>query len=112
VALASVGAQVWQGHLTRESERKKWLRERRSEAYIALLREFWKDKSVADEAYELMWARLNAYASPALRAMFHQWLDNDSSELRDEIKQAIAVELRAANQLGLGTSQHCPRRCS
>jgi hypothetical protein len=45
VALAAVAAQVWQGHLNRENERRAWLRDRQAEAYISVLRLFAKRQS-------------------------------------------------------------------
>jgi hypothetical protein len=37
VALASIGGTLWSTHQTRMSERRKWLRDRQAEAYVAFL---------------------------------------------------------------------------
>jgi hypothetical protein len=76
VALAAVGAQVWQGRLNRANESRAWLRDRRTEAYIAILRQFVKgpdEVSLAER--EEITARVAAFASPEMLSLFDQWAD-------------------------------------
>jgi hypothetical protein len=76
VALAAVAAQIWQGRLNRENEGRAWLRDRRAEAYISVLRLFVKTSDqVAQSEWEELTARVTAFASPALGSLFKEWSD-------------------------------------
>jgi hypothetical protein len=86
VALAAVAAQVWQGRLTRENESRAWLRDRRAEAYIAVLRLFVKTPDqVSQPEWEELTARLAAFASPAMISLYRQWSDAASTANHPEV---------------------------
>jgi hypothetical protein len=73
VALAAVGAQIWQGHLNRESERRAWLRDRRAEAYISVLMLFAKTpEQVTQPEWEELTARVAAFSSPLMSLLFNR----------------------------------------
>ncbi len=74
VALAAIAAQLWQGRLNRESERRAWLRDRRADAYISVFRLFEKtpDQVSQDEREHLM-ATVRAFASPTVTDLFTKW---------------------------------------
>ncbi len=76
VALAAVAAQVWQGRLNRANESRAWLRDRRTEAYISVLRQFVKgpDQVSLAEREEIT-ARVAAFASPEMLSLFDQWAE-------------------------------------
>jgi hypothetical protein len=76
VAMAAVAAQIWQGHLTRESDRRAWLRDRRAEAYLAVLRLFVKTPDeVTQPEWEQLTALVYAYATPPVVELFVSWGD-------------------------------------
>jgi hypothetical protein len=76
VALVSVGAQVWLSRISRENERRDWLRDRRTDAYLALLelmRTYAGD--VTREEWVTMSARINAFASRTISTLYSEWRD-------------------------------------
>lgn len=76
VALAAVAAQIWQGQVNRESERRAWLRDRRADAYIAILRLFVKTpEEVTQPEWEQLTAMVYAYASSPMVELFLHWGD-------------------------------------
>jgi hypothetical protein len=76
VALAAVAAQLWQGHLDRESERRTWLRDRRADTYISMFRLFEKTPDqVTQDEWEHLMAAVHAFASPTMTDLFAKWGD-------------------------------------
>jgi len=114
VALAAVGAQMWQGRLNRESERRAWLRDRQANAYIAILRLFVKTPDqVTQDEWEQLTASTRAFASPRIFDLYAQWgtasrttwepgvaeeargkAYDDAERLQEELGAAIASELQ------------------
>lgn len=74
VALAAVAAQVWQGHLNRQSEQRAWMRDRRADTYIAIFRLFEKAPGdVTQPEWEELMARVRIFASPTMAEFFDEW---------------------------------------
>lgn len=114
VALVSVGAQVRMSRISRENARRDWLRDRRTEAYLALLalmRTYSND--VTREDWVTMSARINAFASSGLIALYTQWRDvsapglapgaskqtrTDAAAKQDEIARKIELAVAAELQ--------------
>jgi hypothetical protein len=117
VALVAVAAQVWQSRLSRENERRSWLRDRRTDAYLALLelmRTYAGD--VTRQEWVTMSARVSAFASPTVTGLYHEWRDvsgrglaagisdqirADAADEQDEISRrielAVAAELQGSS---------------
>jgi hypothetical protein len=113
VALVAVAAQVWQSRLNRESEHRGWLRDRRTEAYLALL-ELMRTYAgeVTREEWVSMSARVDAFASGTITGLYSEWRDvsekglaagisdqtrTDAAAKQDEI--ARRIELAVAKEL-------------
>lgn len=89
VALAAVAAQVWQGRLNRESERRAWLRDRRADAYISVFQLFAKTPDqVSQQEWEHLTATLYAYASAGIVGLFKQWGDAAALTWRKDVPEA------------------------
>jgi hypothetical protein len=76
VAVATLGVQVWQAHLNRRTEPLEWLRDRRTEAYLALLPLFVK---TPQDLHEDEFPQLGPGSTPLLalksRLFYTQWAD-------------------------------------
>lgn len=105
VALAAVAAQVWQGRLNRENENRAWLRDRRAEAYIAVLRLFVKTPDqVTQPEWEELNARVTAFGSPAVISLYEQWSDatstaNDPKVTPDAFEKAYEESLSLQHRI-------------
>ena len=76
VALAAIAAQVWQGHLNRQSEQRAWLRDRRADTYIAMFRLFEKTPNeVTQDEWEMLMATVRIFASTTMTDLFSEWGD-------------------------------------
>ena len=126
VALAAVGAQIWQGHLNRESERRAWLRDRRAEAYISVLKLFAKTPDqVTQPEWEELTARVAAFSSLPMGALFNRWSEvvaeanggslskeaygealKLSEDLQEQIRDQVATELQGSVPRKLPASEH------
>jgi hypothetical protein len=116
VALAAVAAQIWQGRVNRESDRRAWLRDRRADAYIAILRLFVKTPDeVTQPEWEELTAMVYAYASPPMVELFLNWGEasrltwqsdvadddrkrayQDAEQFQQQLKALVASELQGA----------------
>jgi hypothetical protein len=96
VALAAVAAQLWQGRLDRESERRAWLRDRRADTYLSIFRLFEKTPDqVSQDEWEHLMATVRAFASQTVADLFDKW--SDASRVTWDKNSSVA-SLRTAYQ--------------
>lgn len=108
VALAAVAAQIWQGHLNRQSEQRAWLRDRRADTYVSMFRLFEKTPSqVSQDEWEILMATVRVFASRAMTDLYAQWAesgrvtrdDNASQEVRESAYQdAVTAQRQMESQ--------------
>lgn len=114
VALAAVAAQLWQGRQNITSERRAWLRDRRADAYISLLRLFEKTPDqVSQDEWEHLTATVRAFASATITDLFARWgaasrmtWDKDATqEARDQAYRDAGVAQRGIQALVISELQ-------
>ena len=93
VALAAVAAQVWQGHLNRQSEQRAWMRDKRADTYIAIFRLFEKTPAdVSQLEWEELMAKVRIFASPAMAEFFTEWGEAARQTWDDQIPDDARVQ--------------------
>lgn len=97
VAILATVLQFYQGHLARQGDRERWLRDKQAVAYVQLLKAFWweptKEKKGLQE-WQSMWANVNAFGSDEVRTLFAEFYESDSESVRVRIEAQIARELQ------------------